>query len=97
VLQALVILGRLGGVGDPRAREALDLVAERRRADGLWWPDGKWWQPPDSATYPEAVEWGRRAPSEMLTLNALRVLRAAGRLPSPHPRGAADAVTIPER
>jgi hypothetical protein len=30
--------------------------------------------------YPEAVQWERRGPSLMVTLNALRVLRAAGRL-----------------
>jgi hypothetical protein len=28
----------------------------------------------------EVVDWGRRGPSEMITLNALRILRAAGRL-----------------
>jgi hypothetical protein len=28
----------------------------------------------------EVVDWGRSGPNEMLTLNALRVLRAAARL-----------------
>ena len=27
---------------------------------------------------PEVVDWGRSGPNEMLTLNALRVLKAAG-------------------
>ncbi len=27
----------------------------------------------------EVVDWGRSGPNEMVTLNALRVLRAAGR------------------
>jgi hypothetical protein len=27
----------------------------------------------------EVVDWGRSGPNEMLTLNALRVLKAAGR------------------
>ena len=80
VLRALVVLGRLGRLDDPRAADAVDLVVERRRADGLWHPDGAWWRGPASATYPEAVDWGRRGPSAPLTLDALRVLRAAGRL-----------------
>jgi hypothetical protein len=80
VLRALVVLGRLGRLDDPRAADAVDLVAERRRADGLWHPDGAWWRGVGSAAYPEAVDWGRRGPSAPLTLDALRVLRGAGRL-----------------
>jgi hypothetical protein len=80
VLQALLVLGRLGRLGDPRADEALDVVARKRRADGLWHADGYWWRPAGSATAAEVVDWGRRGPNEMITLNALRVLRAAGRL-----------------
>ena len=71
VLQALLVLSRLG----------LDLAVRRRRADGRWWPGGYWWRPPGGrpGSGPvEVVDWGRSAPSEMLTLNALRVLRAAG-------------------
>jgi hypothetical protein len=80
VLQALVVLGRLGKLDDPRANDALDLVAERRRPDGLWEPGGYWWQRPGSNKLPEVVDWGRRGPNEMITLNGLRVLRWAGRL-----------------
>jgi hypothetical protein len=80
VLQALVVLGRLGKLDDPRADDALDLVAERRRPDGLWEPGGYWWQRPGSNKLPEVVDWGRRGPNEMITLNGLRVLRWAGRL-----------------
>jgi hypothetical protein len=80
VLQALVVLGRLGKLDDPRADDALDLVAERRRPDGLWESGGYWWQRPGSKKLPEVVDWGRRGPNEMITLNGLRVLRWAGRL-----------------
>jgi hypothetical protein len=76
VLQALVLLGRLGKLGDSRTDDAVKLLIGLRRPDGRWWPRGYWWRPPGSATYPEAVDWGRRAPSEPITLNALRVLRA---------------------
>jgi hypothetical protein len=74
ILQALLVLGRLGRLDDPRAGEALDLVRERRRADGCWWPEGYWWRPAGSKTAPEVVDWGRGGPNELLTLNALRVL-----------------------
>jgi hypothetical protein len=82
VLQALLVLSRLGVVGDPRAADALELVARRRRADGRWWPSGYWWRPPrgrPGSGPAEVADWGRSGPSEMLTLNALRVLQAAGR------------------
>jgi hypothetical protein len=81
VLQALLVLSRLGKAGDPRAGEALELLMRRRRADGRWQPGGCWWRPPGARTRSgpvEVVDWGRSAPNEMLTLNALRVLTAAG-------------------
>jgi hypothetical protein len=79
ILQALLVLGRLGRLGDTRADEALELVVQRRRVDGRWHADGYWWRPPGSAAYPDVVDWGRRGPNEMVTLNALRVLRMADR------------------
>jgi hypothetical protein len=81
VLQALLVLSRLGKAGDPRAGEALELLMRRRRADGRWQPGGCWWRPPGNRTGSgpvEVVDWGRSGPNEMLTLNALRVLTAAG-------------------
>src|SRR5439155_19627357 len=78
-LQALLILSRMGRVTDPRCGDALDLVASRRRPDGRWAPAASWWKRPGSrGSGVEAVDWGR-GPSEMLTLNALRVLKASGR------------------
>lgn len=79
VLQALLVLGRLGKLGDPRVDEALAHLIGRRRADGRWQPGGYWWRRPGAATTPEVVDWGRGGPNEMITLNALRVLRAAAR------------------
>jgi hypothetical protein len=81
VLQALLILSRLGKAGDPRAGDALELLVRRRRADGRWQPGGSWWRPPGTgpgSSPVEVVDWGRSGPNEMLTLNALRVLKAAG-------------------
>jgi hypothetical protein len=80
ILQALLILARLDLVGDPRAGDALDLLEHKRLRDGRWRPGGYWWRSPGSAgSNVEVVDWGRGAPNEMITLNALRVLRAAER------------------
>jgi hypothetical protein len=82
VLHGLLILSRFGKSADPRAVEAVDLVAAKRGKDGLWRTGGHaYWRAPGSeGSNVEVVDWGRRGPSEMVTLNALRVLRAAGRL-----------------
>lgn len=76
--QALHLLARAGYVRDPRAADALDLLEDRRRSGGRWHASAAWRNPPGSSRAPEAVDWGEEA-DRMLTLNALRVLRAAGR------------------
>jgi hypothetical protein len=49
--------------------------------DGRWKPEGYYWSLSEKRkSNVEAVDWGRAGPNEMLTLNALRVLKAAGRL-----------------
>ena len=68
-------------VRDPRATEALDLLAGRQLDDGTWTVAKPCWRPPGSSgSNVEVVDWGRRGPNELVTLDALRVLRAAGRL-----------------
>lgn len=80
ILQALHVLRRMGLAADPRASDALDILAERRDSDGRWTAGGYWWRPPGSGGItPEVVDWGREVASPMLTLNALRVLKAARR------------------
>jgi hypothetical protein len=69
-------------VTDERAADALAIVEDKRRDDGTWGPEGYWWRPPGKPGYmQEAVDWGLSGPNEMITLNALRVLAAAGRVP----------------
>ena len=81
LLQGLWVLSRLGRAGDPRAAEALDVLEAKRRSDGLWRAEGHWWKPPGSTgSNVEVVDWGRRGANEWVTLRALRVLKAAGRL-----------------
>jgi hypothetical protein len=85
LLQALHQLTRMGRARDERVSDALDILEQRRLPDGRWRAGAYWWQPPGSPRAPEAVDWGRGQPNPMLTLNALRVLKAAGRWEAPAP------------
>jgi hypothetical protein len=79
VLQALWVLGRAGYVDDPRVQEAIELVASRRRRDGRWNANGRWWKPPgQSGPNVESADWGSSQPSTLVTLKALTVLAQAG-------------------
>ncbi|MEV4261751.1 hypothetical protein [Kribbella sp. NPDC049584] len=79
ILQALLVLSRLGLAGDERAGDALDELERQRRPDGRWIARTPWWDPVGGSRSPEIVDWGRTGPNEMITLNALRVLKTAGR------------------
>jgi hypothetical protein len=81
VLRAMDLMTRMGLAGDERAADAAALIASQRRPDGRWQPGGYWWHVPGGArkTTNEVVDWGRGGANEMITLIALRVLRAAGR------------------
>lgn len=79
ILHALLVLSRMGHLGDPRARDALDALEAQRLPDGRWAAARPWWNPPGSVRSPEVIDWGASGPNEMITLNALRVSLAAGR------------------
>jgi hypothetical protein len=81
VLSALIVIARGGRCTDPRAEDALDLLEKKRRADGRWNAQSQWWRTGGSKKPPEVVDWGSAGePNMMVTLNALRVLAAAGRV-----------------
>ena len=81
VLQALLVLSRAGPLDDPRCREALDIVEAKRTGEGAWCSEAKFWRRPGSrGSNVEVVDWGASGPNQMITLNALRVLKSAGRL-----------------
>jgi hypothetical protein len=81
VLQALVVLSRMGLAGDPRASDAIESLVRRRRTDGRWHASSRWWKPPPSSRAGEAVDWhADDAADRIVTLRALTVLRAAGSL-----------------
>lgn len=86
VLAGLRLLARTGRIRDERAAAALDLLESRRRPDGRWRAGGSWWKSPGkSGSNVEVVDWGRRGPSEMITLAALGLLQATGRLSTTPP------------
>ncbi len=81
ILQSLLIISRLGKLSDPRSRDALDLLESKRLKDGRWRPGDYYWRPLGSkGSHLEVVDWGRGGPNHMITLNALRVLKRAGRI-----------------
>jgi hypothetical protein len=81
VLSALIVIARGERCTDPRASDALDLLEEKRRPDGRWNAQAQWWRTADSKKPPEVVDWGSAGePNLMVTLNAMRVLAAAGRV-----------------
>jgi hypothetical protein len=81
ILQGLSALTMLGKAKDSRASEALDILMQKRRPDGRWKADGYHWKYPfRGQRYGSPVDWWRGKPNKMLTLNALRVLKAAGRM-----------------
>ena len=78
VLQAMVVLARLGLAGDPRAVDAAELIRRRRRPDGRWRASTRWWKAPGGTRAAEAVDWRiGDAADRMVTLRALTVLRSA--------------------
>ena len=79
VLVGLTTLARTVGLDDQRVAAALDVIEAKRRPDGTWRADGRWWKRPGTkGSNVEAVNWGPAA-DELLTIGCLEVLSAAGR------------------
>jgi hypothetical protein len=80
ILHGLSVLMLVDMLGDKRCQEALDIVEAKRRKDGTWHAGGYYWSPARSkGVHYDVADWGRGGPNEWITLNALRVLKAAGR------------------
>jgi hypothetical protein len=83
ILQAMRVLSIGVGLKDLRTKEALDIIESKRAEDGRWRAEGFYWFPIEKGKKRgsrDVVDWGREGPNQMITLNALRVLKAAGRL-----------------
>jgi hypothetical protein len=79
VLWGLTILQRAGALPDKRATDAVTYLRGRQLSDGTWADDGMWpWRVADMR-HPDRdpARWPRSQSSEIVTLNALRALRAA--------------------
>jgi len=90
ILQGLLIVTRLGFASDPRLCDAVEVLQDLQAADGTWSAGGGWWKPLGAgrdgsrglkAWNAEVTDWGLSGPSEMITLNALRVLQAVAPVP----------------
>jgi len=69
VLRGLDYLRRAGGAPDERVAEAIDLVASKRDAEGLWPLEIRY-----PGEMPVEIDEGEGRPSRWNTLRALRVL-----------------------
>jgi hypothetical protein len=99
ILIALKVMVEAGFIHDPRCAEALDLVAGKALPEAGWRAEGRHYKVVEApANGGSLVEWDevlrtvphtvsrRRVPNLFVTLDALYVLRSAGRL-APHVTG----------
>ena len=88
-LGGLKAMTQIGCIGDPRCIEALELLEHKRLPDGGWPAEKRFYRTPTKTTARtmtsnvDYVKWGetsKRRLNEWVTVDALSVLRAAGRL-----------------
>ena len=80
VLQAALVVSRMGLAADPRVADAADHFRASRNGDGRWTAGRRWWSPPGARRAGvEVIDWTPWA-DQMVTLNVLRVLAARGEL-----------------
>jgi len=85
VLGGLKAMAAIGRIRDKRCADALDLLEEKRLPDGGWPAERRYYtvSPKAMKTNADYVNWGgtgSRRMNEWITVDALAVLRAAGRL-----------------
>jgi len=85
ILVGLKVMAEAGFINDPRCREALDLLQSKMLPDGGFPSEEKLYQPFKSAKTNRGslVDWGgvsKRRYNEWVTVDALYVLKEAGRL-----------------
>jgi hypothetical protein len=76
-LHGLLMLSRAGALSDRRTGAAIELLRSQQQASGRWEMSGSYWRGTEGL-YGDAAGWTRDTAGQMLTLNALRVLKAAG-------------------
>ncbi|HSV86558.1 MAG TPA: hypothetical protein VLH85_08275 [Levilinea sp.] len=83
ILYGLMTLAEMGHINDERCQEALDLLESKRLPDGGFPAEEKFYRvSPTGPSGRSPVDWGgasRRKMNEFVTVDALYVLKAAGR------------------
>ncbi len=83
ILAGLKAMAEIGCIGDPRCRAALDLLESKRLDDGGFPAERKYYQVTDRQISGRSrLDWGgvsTKAANDFVTVDALYVLRAAGR------------------
>jgi hypothetical protein len=84
VLFGLKVMAEAGFIGDARCNDALDFLESKRLSDGGFPAEAKYYKVSDGpASGGSVVDWGgvsSRGANEFVTVDALFVLKAAGRL-----------------
>jgi hypothetical protein len=79
----LKVMAEAGFIGDPRCGEALDLLESKRLPDGGWPAEARYYRVSKAlANGTDYADWGpvrKQKMNEWVTVDALSVLRAAGR------------------
>src|SRR4051812_41684704 len=78
IVQGMLMLTRAGALPDPRATAAAVWLRGEQTEDGRWCLGGSPMWKAGGQMYRDPVGWERSGASQMLTLNALRALRAQG-------------------
>jgi len=85
ILFGLKVMAEAGFIGDPRCQPALDLLESKRLPDGGFPAEGKYYHPAEKLTSGRSrVNWGgtsKQTMNEYVTVDALSVLKSAGRMP----------------
>ncbi len=84
LLAGLRAMAELGRIGDPRCADALDLLESKQLPDGGWPAEAKYYKASSTLGLGnDDVDWGgtsTRRSNPWVTVDALSVLRASGRL-----------------
>lgn len=84
VLQSLKVMAETGHIGDPRCQDALDLLESKRLPDGGFPAERKHYRANDEPIHGGTlVDWGgtsRKTSNDFVTVDALYVLSASGRI-----------------
>ncbi|RIK45939.1 MAG: hypothetical protein DCC57_16005 [Chloroflexi bacterium] len=91
ILAGLKVMAEAGAIADPRCQAALDLLESKRLADGSFPAEASYYRVTTQRVSGRSlVSWGgtrKTQGNEFVTVDALTVLAAAGRLPIPSQQG----------